>query len=184
MKRCLFLVIAALQNMLYADGLMLNLNSDTVEVGYSLDITSAFGYSGNTRYTIFGNYLNGDDSLFKAGFGVSGSPEGAESVTIGAGIEGVFADSYVALPLFLRFSYVLPFDQPVPLTTLSASLDYAPSVLSFSDAESYKEYRFEGDMKIIDNFHLFAGYRNIETEYDVRMITFDDSWYGGIRFSF
>jgi hypothetical protein len=88
------------------------------------------------------------------------------------------------MPLFGEAALRLPFDEPIPATTLSAKLAYAPSVLSFIDADQYLEYRLEADVEVISNIHIYGGYRNIDTDYEAFDYNLNDSWYGGLKISF
>ncbi len=171
--------------LLQANSLELNVNSNDVEFGGKLDITSTIGYGSGTTYFLGGDYLHTDnDNLLKVSFGASNTLSGAEGLTFTLGLEGVFGDSYVALPFFGQASLRLPLDEPIPATTLSAKLSYAPSVLSFVDADQYLEYRFEADVEVISNIHLYGGYRNIDTDYETHDYNLNDSWYGGLKISF
>jgi len=170
---------------LKADSIGLNINSDDIEAEGSLDLNRMIGYGNGTNYMLDGSYLHTEeDDLFKLGFGASNTLSGAEGLTVTLGIESVFSDNYAAIPLFGQAKLRLPLDEPIPVTSLIARVDYAPSVLSFIDADNYLEYRFEADMEVISNIHLFGGYRNIETNYERYDHTLNDSWYGGLKISF
>ena len=67
---------------------------------------------------------------------------------------------------------------------INASVYYAPSVLSFSDADSYFETRISYDIEVIDNGKITLGYRKMDTNYDAGDFTYNDSWYAGFKFSF
>jgi len=167
----------------FAGSFGLNINDEDVEVRATVDMSASIG--NGIDYLVEADYLHTDeDDLFKVGFGATNTLKGAPGLRLTLGLEGVFGDSYAALPLFGKASLRLPFDDDIPATSLVARLDYAPSVLSFSDADSYLEYRFEGDMEVIPSIHLFAGYRNIDTDYETYDYTLNDSWYGGLRWEF
>lgn len=181
----LFLSAFLILGMLKADSIGLNINSDDVEIQGILNINNTIGYGSGIDYEISGNYLHTEnDDLFKAGFSASSPLSGAEGLKLTFGIEAVFMEDYVAMPLFGQASLRLPLDEPIPATSLTLRVDYAPSVLSFIDADNYLEYRFEADMEVITNIHLFGGYRNIDTNYDAYDYTMNDSWYGGLKISF
>ena len=184
MKRSVFSAFL-LASLLQASSIGLNVNSDDVEIEGKMDITSAIGYGSGTTYFLSGDYLHtNNDDLVVAGFGASNTLSGAEGLTFTLGLEGVFGDNYVAMPFFGEAALRLPLDEPVPATTLSAKLSYAPSVLSFVDADQFLEYRFEADMEVISNIHIYGGYRNIDTDYDTYNYNLNDSWYGGLKISF
>jgi hypothetical protein len=168
---------------LYAGSLGLNINDEDVEVQATIDMSAAIG--NGIDYLIQTSYLHTEeDDLFKIGFGASNTLQGADGLTLTLGLEGVFADDYAALPLFGQASLRLPFDSDIPATSLMTKIDYAPSVLSFRDGEKYLEYRFQADMEVIQNIHLFAGYRNIDTDYETHDYNLNDSWYGGLLWEF
>jgi len=177
-----FLFLAAV---LQADSIGLNVNSDDIEVTGTLNLNTVLGYGDGITYTLSGDYLHTDtDDLFKAGFSASSILSGAEGLTLTFGLESVFTDNYAAIPLFAQAALRLPLDEPVPPTSLVVRADYAPSVLSFIDADTYLEYRFEADMEVIPNIHLYGGYRNIDTDYEAYDHTLNDSWYGGLKIGF
>ena len=163
----------------------LNINNDDVELQASLNLNAMAGYADGTTYTIDGNYLHTDsENLFT--FGVSGENQlqGIYGMTVGFGIKAAIADDYFALPLLAKGSYRLPLNDAVPTTSLQMLLAYAPSVLSFSDADKYFEFRTQLDMEVVPNIHLFTGYRNIDTDYVGRELNFNDSFYGGLKLNF
>jgi len=163
----------------------LNINSDDLEVLAAMNLNTFADYSDSTTYVVDASYLHTDsDNLSTIGLSGENTFQGVEGLALAFGAKLVFADNFFALPLFGKASYALPLNDSIPTTSISTSLAYAPSVLSFSDAESYTEFRIEADMEVISNIHLFTGYRNIDTEYDRYDKTFNDSFYGGIKLSF
>jgi hypothetical protein len=177
--------VLLVSGLLQADGISLNVNSDDVEVAGSLNLNSVIGYGSGIDYIVSGEYIHTeDDDMFKAGFSASSALSGAEGLTLTLGIESVFMEDYFAIPLFGQAKLRLPFDEPIPATSLIARVDYAPSALSFIDADNYLEYRFEADMEVISNIHVYGGYRNIETNYDRYDHTLNDNWYGGLKIGF
>lgn len=170
---------------LQAGSIGLNINSEDLEVEGRVDLDSIVVYNSGTNYFLELDYLHtNDDNLFKVGFGASNTLKSAGGVTFSFGLESVIADSYFALPLFAQAALRLPFDEEIPATSLKAEVAYAPSVLSFSDADTYLEYRFEADMEVISNIHIYGGYRNIDTDYEAYNYNLNDSWYGGLKISF
>jgi len=167
----------------FAGSLGLNINDEDVEIRATIDMSAAIGNGIN--YLIETSYLHTEeDDLFKVGFGATNTLKGADGLRLTLGLEGIFSDDYAAMPLFCQASLRLPFDDDIPATSLTARIDYAPSVLSFSDADSYLEYRFEGNMEVIQTIHLYVGYRNIDTDYETYDYNLNDSWYGGLRWEF
>ncbi len=163
----------------------LDINNEDLEVVAAIDLNAFADYSDSTTYLVDGYYLNTNDgNLFAIGLSGENSFQGLEGLTLGFGARFVFADNFTALPLFGKAIYVLPLIDTIPTTSIGASFAYAPSVLTFTDGESYTEFRLEADMEVIQNIHLFAGYRNLDTEYKTYDKTFNDSFYGGMKLSF
>ena len=163
----------------------LNINDEDIEVTASIDLNALTYYSDSTTYTLDASYLHTDgDSLVTLGVGAQKSFQGLQGLALGLGIKSVFPDDFIAIPFFATAKYTLPLSYSVPTTSFITSLAYSPSVLTFSDGESYTEFRAEADMEVITNVHLFAGYRNIDTEYERNDFTFNDSFYGGMKLSF
>jgi len=163
----------------------LNINDEDLEVSASIDLNALTYYSDSTSYTLDASYLHTDgDNLTTVGVSAESTFQGVDGLALGLGIKSVFADDFVAIPFFAKAKYTLPFNHSIPTTSLATSLAYAPSVLTFSDGESYMEFRVEANMEIITNVHLFTGYRNIDTEYDTYDQTFNNSFYGGMKLSF
>jgi hypothetical protein len=163
----------------------LNINNEDVEVLGSFNLNSTMGYTGGTSFLVDASYLYSDDSSLVA-IGLSGenSLEAAQGLTFGFGAKLVFAEDYMALPLLARATFILPFDSDIPTTSLKASFAYAPSALTFLDGETYSELRAEADMEVISNIHVYAGYRNIDTDYITEKYKFNDSFYGGLKLNF
>jgi len=163
-----------------------DVNNKDVEAFGSIDLNTFADYSeGGLTYLIDGSYLYADgDDLGSLGFSAQNSFEGVEGLAFVLGAKFVFADNFTALPLFGKAIYTLPLDGVIPTTSVSGTFAYSPEVLSFSDATHYKEFRAEADMQLAPSLHLFAGYRNIDTEYLTIDKTFNDSFYGGMKFGF
>ena len=162
----------------------LNINDEDLEVTASIDLNTLTYYSDSTSYSLDASYLHTDgDDLVTVGVSAESTFQGVQGLALGLGIKSVFADDFIAIPFFAKAKYTLPF-YSMPTTSLATSFAYAPSVLSFSDAESYTEFRVEANMEVINNVHLFGGYRNVHTEYDTNDLTFNNSFYGGLKLSF
>jgi hypothetical protein len=108
---------------------------------------------------------------------------------VGLGVKAVYTSAgtndYVALPIGAELSYVLPLQSPIPIG-FTASASYAPQSLSFADAKDYLDYKVEAYAALMDRASVYAGYRNIDTNYDLNSgeYTYNKSAYFGIRFSF
>jgi len=184
------LIILILSSSLFAkDQIGFNVNSDTVEVMSHTDVT---GYiqtdEDSTKYKIETNYLNNSYSyLFAAGFTANGDVATVDGLKFSVGAKFIMSDnkqdSFFAIPLMAKAMYKLPIEE-IPASYLSASFLYAPSSLSFSNADSYSELRVEADVDVIDNVSVFSGYRSIDTDYKEYDKNLDQSIYGGLKLSF
>ena len=164
-----------------------DINTEDVEVFANYNLNSDIGYTGGTSILVDTSYLYSSESesnLFSIGISGESSLEAQQGLTFGFGTKFVFAEDFMALPLLGRVTFMLPFDSDIPTTSLTGVFAYAPSVLTFSDGESYLEYRLEADMEVISNIHIFTGYRNIDTNYEFLDYTLNDSFYGGLKVSF
>lgn len=163
----------------------LNINDEDLEVTASIDLNALTYYSDSTSYFIDASYLHTDgDDMTTLGISAESNFQGVQGLALGLGIKSVFTDDFVAIPFVAKARYTLPLNYSIPTTSLSTSLAYAPPVLSFSDAESYMEFRVEANMEVVTNVYLYGGYRNIDTEYKTYDRTFDNSFYGGMKLSF
>lgn len=174
----------------------ININNHEVEGQIRIDMAKM----GNTSLEgafIGGRILDGDERnsdnignmhpLAEVSFMVQRPVDGVEGLSLGLGIKGEFTrfdgQSYAALPLGLEADMKLPITTPFPLY-VGGALYYAPSILSFSDAENYLETRIHLDAQPIHNGRIEVGYRNITTDVKNRDITYNDAWYFGLRFDF
>jgi hypothetical protein len=165
----------------------IDINTEDVEVFASYNLNSDIGYTGGTNFLIETSYLYSDEdesSLFSIGASGESSLEAAQGLTFGFGTKFVFTEDFMALPLLGRVAFILPLDSDIPTTSLKGMFAYAPSMLTFSDGESYMEYRVEANMEVISNIDVFAGYRNIDTDYEFVDYNLNDSFYGGLKVSF
>jgi hypothetical protein len=172
----------------------LNVNDKDVEGQLRLDM----GRMGSLEHTyIGGRFLNGDnnnsqtiadpDPLMEVSFMVQNDVRGVRGLKVGLGIKGEYTKidgrSYAAIPLGIEAELKLPLNSPVAFY-LGGALYYAPSVLSFKDADDYFETRIHLDAEPIDNARIEVGYRQIDTNLKNRSVTYNDSWYFGVRLDF
>ena len=173
----------------------ININEADLEVAAKFDIGQ---FNENVEpNTVFvgGRFLNGDakhstnsntaiDPYFEVNFLMQ--KEIAKSgVYLGLGAKVNYTKDYSALPLGLEFKFTIPAPQLVPMY-LNGSVYYAPSVLAFSDAKDFLEYRISYDVEIINNGSITVGYRSLNTNYTTAVGTFNynKSWYAGFKFAF
>jgi hypothetical protein len=162
-----------------------DVNNKDLEAFASVDLNTFVDYTEGMTYLIDASYLYSDsDDLGSIGLSAHNTFDGLEGLAFAFGAKFVFTSDFSALPLFGKAIYALPLGGGIPTTSLAASFAYSPEVLTFSDGKHYTEFRAEADMEIITNFHLFAGYRNIDTEYVTYDKTFNESFYGGMKLGF
>ena len=105
---------------------------------------------------------------------------------VGMGAKLNFTKDFSSLPLGLQAEYKLPVRNLVPMY-LDGEIYYAPSALSFSDADSFMEYRASYDVEVIENGRVTLGYRRIDTDYKNDHggdFKYNSSWYVGFKVAF
>jgi hypothetical protein len=125
------------------------------------------------------------DPYFEANF-LMMRPIGNKGMKIGMGAKVNFTKDFMSIPLGLQFAYKLPLKDLVPMY-LNGELYYAPTVLSFSDADSFLEYRISYDIELIDHGRVTLGYRSIDTNYESDRggdFTYNSYWYVGFKINF
>ncbi len=71
----------------------------------------------------------------------------------------------------------------IPPVALEGKLAYAPSSLTFGDANNYSELKLSGDIEMIPNVRVYAGYRHIITGFEFdKDYLFSNGLYGGLKF--
>jgi len=183
-KKLLFNTIILSSFLFSKSSIGLNINSDDVEFNgrYSLNeyYQSDIEYHADLSYL----YSSEENDLISFGINGEGALESAPGLIFGFGFEAVYTDDFMAIPLLGKVRYILPFDSDIPTTSLFLSYSYAPSGLTFSDGESYSNLKMEANMEIIPSLNIFTGYRNIDTDYEYEDYELNDSFYGGLKFSF
>lgn len=185
LKKLLLSSCLLVSSMQAQNSIGLDVNSDDIEILGSIDLNALIGYADSTTYSLDINYLRTDSSNMTQ-FSLLGqnSLQGVESLTFALGFGSVLASDFLAFPFIFKSSYILPLIDVIPTTSLSTSFSYAPEVLSTRDAKNYFEWRFEADMEVIYNIHIFAGYRYIDTKYETFDKTYNKSAYFGLKLNF
>lgn len=172
-----------------------NVNDKDVEGQIRLDMGRMGNAMDNTY--IGARFLNGDnnnsqtittiDPLMEVSFMVMRPVRGVQGLKLGLGIKAEYTKldgyTYAAVPLGAEAELQLPLNTPFPFY-LGGALYYAPSVLSFKDGDSYMETRIHLDAEPINNGRIEVGYRKIDTDLKNRNVTYNDSWYFGLRLDF
>jgi hypothetical protein len=163
----------------------LNINSDDVEFEGRSSVSFLMDSPIYSNFFIDANYLNSDENLYGLGLSVENSPINYQNIVFNIGLRSVYSDhagqDFWAMPIMVGAKAQL-FLGDLPTTYIGAKAAYAPSALSFQDADEYKEYRLEIDSKIIPNINVYAGYRNIDTNYNNKDYNLNDSFYAGFKF--
>jgi len=184
-KSIVYTTLLSSMTLLAQNSVGLNINSDDIEVSGSINLNSLSGYNGGTTFVLGGSYLNTpDESLFSIGISGENQLATSSNIKLAFGFKSVMTTDYISIPFTAKATVGLPLNHSIPSTSLVASFAYAPSILSFSDAKNYTEFRLEGDMEVISNIHLFTGYRNIQTDYESKEVTFDSGFYAGMVLKF
>ncbi|CAA6809706.1 MAG: Unknown protein [uncultured Sulfurovum sp.] len=173
-------------------GVGININEDDLEIEAVLDSRNLEALqTSSTIYQADVNFLRADtEKLIGLGIGATNNLEAAEGVEVTLGAKFIWAevgsDDFSAMPLMAKVRYTFPpLEFGIPPISLEASGLYAPSALSFSDSESYSEYRISGDIEVIENVKIYAGYRNIHTEYKgYSRDLFDTGYYAGLKITY
>lgn len=164
-----------------------NVNSNAVEFEGKMNVAPLTSDPIFRDFYIDANFINDNDTLFGLGVYVENSFYNYPPLIFQVGLKSVFTshdnDDFLAMPIVFGVKHKL-YNGNFPIGTLGAKVLYAPSPLSFQDADSYTEYRLEGTVRIIENVEIYAGYRTIDTNYDMNKINYSDSGYVGFRFIF
>ncbi len=174
----------------------INLNNDDLEVKGNVDIGELNQSDYPNIYFLTLGFLNAEnenvdvDALLEAGFKLRQEVRGVQGLRFGLGFKGTYTEvgrlKHAAVPLGVELAYTLPIDMAIPVI-ISGSLDYAPSVLSFKDADRYMEKRVELGVQIVEQATLFVGYRKIETDFEKSLggdYTYNDAGYIGFKVKF
>ncbi len=168
----------------------LNINNEDLEVEGRISLAGKTSRLEYQKFYIDANFINGeDDTLTGVGFYVENSPHGYSNIEFGVGLKSVFSKNdaldktFIAVPITVAAKARMYLGN-LPKSALGVKIAYAPSPLTFSDGESYLEYRLEADMQIIDNIKIYAGYRSIDTDYKVADVSFNSGAYVGFKFLF
>jgi len=171
----------------------ININNKDLEISGQFDIGQFNDAVEPDTMFVGAKFINADadhsddehadiDPYFEASF-LMMRPIGDQSMKIGMGAKVNFTKDFMSIPLGLQFAYNLPVKAYFPMY-LNGELYYAPSVLSFSDADSFLEYRLSLDLEIIDNGRVTFGYRSIDTNYEAGDFTYNAYWYIGFKVNF
>jgi hypothetical protein len=178
----------------------INVNKDDLEIEGTLDSRNlAMLQTSSTIYLADFDFINIEDNdkkarLIGAGVGATNKLEGVDGVELTFGAKLIISNvednnkeidkwfSAIPLTAMIRYSFP-PLMFNIPPIALEGKVLYAPGALSFGDSDSYSEVRFSGDIEMIENVRVYAGYRNIITGYpsDTNYV-FSNGFYAGFKF--
>ena len=173
----------------------LNINDVDLEVGFKLDM-GQFNNAVEPDSTFIGlKYLNADKkysdinpkSYFEVGFLMQRAVSDT-SLKAGIGVKlnttSYGNKNFFSLPVGIHLLYDIP-NIKVPVY-IGGYVYYAPKVLSMQDAKSFFEYRIFVDVNLIKNAGITAGYRNLDTNYDISNgdKNLNHAAYIGVKFRF
>jgi len=173
----------------------INLNNDDIEVNGNIDLGELNKSDYPDSYFLTLSLLDVEQNtntepLYSAGFMLRQPIHGAGGLKFGIGVKGTYLKAgtivHASVPINVGLSYVLPLDFVMPIY-ISGDLSYAPSVLSFEDADRYFEGRTELGLQIIEQGSLFVGYRKIDTNFKGTSggdFTYSDTAYIGFKVKF
>lgn len=172
--------LSVLVQPVWADSLDLNLHDKAMRVIYSKGLANR-GLEGEV-----GVLFDEDDNyLANVGVKVAGenwSDSGTFDITMG--VRAVYADmtnidaAAVGIGGGVRFS-------PIHRLGIGGHIYYAPSILSFSDAESYSETGLRVDYQLLAQGFVYIGYRKVEIELENSVeVDLDDEGHVGMKILF
>jgi len=149
----------------------ININDNTLEVGMEYNLNGSYRLNENSNYLLSASYLRSEESsstntqtLATVGLRIMNPYVDNYGFSLGLGVKGVVADnspkSFVAAPLGIFASYMV--NEQIHI---DGEYSYAPKVLTFSDGETYNEWKLKANYRVIDNGFVYVGARGITTEY-------------------
>ncbi len=169
----------------------ININDKDVEVEAILDSRNLAAFqTSSTLFLADANLLSSDNQkLLGLGLSANNKVEGLIGVEMSFGVKFIWAEvgadknNFTSIPLMAKIRYTLPplmFN--IPPVGVEAKGLYSPGSLSFGNAEGYSEFRFSGDIEMIENVKIYAGYRNIHTKYNgLSRDLFNTGFYAGLK---
>lgn len=167
----------------------MNLSDKSAQFKYSTRIGNP--NPGEGRSEVEAGFLYNDDDNYMAEVGmliidVAGTKTPGLEMGVGpklfmASHKGTGGDA-VAVGLGGQLRYKLPSLSRVNFTVAGY---YAPSIVSFSDADSMWEFNAQVGYEILPTANVYFGYRHIQVDFDpVGKHSIDETWMVGLKFSF
>jgi len=198
-KVILFLVVVG--GVLVAEsGVGININRYDLEVEGTIDSRNLLIMQDSPSIFLGDfNFINIDedaqsDKLVGAGVGVTNKFDAIEGMELTFGAKFILSSInnrekdidkwFLAMPLFMTARYNFPplmFN--IPPVAVEGKIAYGPGPLAFGEADNYSEFRISGDILMIPNVRIYAGYRHIVTGFKVdKNYLFSNGFYGGLKF--
>lgn len=144
------------------------------------------GFS-NVRYDLGFIYKDDTRNNTLGAFGLNKrliNDAGWPGLSVGAGgrfyIGDVRSADVGALAPGVLLNYVPAIEKRV---TVSMQFDYAPSILAFNDAKKLSRFEMRFGYEVIDQTHVYLGYRDFETKLEnSSTIHVDNGWMLGVEF--
>ena len=199
LKRSILLSLMSASVLFAETGAGININENDVELEAVLDSRNLAALQNtSTILQADANILNIDSDrqnskLFGAGIGATNTLEGVKGVELTFGAKMIWSSvdvdydgTFISLPLMAKIRYTFPpLMFHIPPVSLEGKMLYAPGALAFGDADSYSEFRVSGDIEMIPNVKIYAGYRNIHTKYtNGDDFTFNTGFYAGLKYTY
>lgn len=179
------LAMAAAAGQSHADSLDFNLHSDALRATYTMNMGER-GLSADFGLLYSEDKKRLDDIMVHAGLHVSGenwSESGTFDIRIGGRLIHTSPGSsdFVALAPGGQVRFT-----PIHRVGFGGHLYYAPKIVSFRDADAYREYGVSVDYQILPQAFVYLGYRYIDL--DVKngpnRVELDDNFHVGFRMMF
>jgi len=193
LKKIAFTTLFSSALLLAESGVGLNINENDLEIEGILDSRNLKSLqTSSTVYQADFNFLDIDDKsqLIGAGIGATNKVEALEGVEVTLGAKFIWAEvgdeNFAGVPLMGKIRYTFPpLMYNIPPVSLEGKVLYAPRVLTVGDSNEYREVRFSGDIEVIENVRIYAGYRNIHADYtNISKDLFDTGYYAGLKFTY
>lgn len=174
----------SLANNSYADELDLRLSNDSVHGNFTLN-------NARSKATFGLGYFYKDDDVSINVINVDLHAKGQTVLgnlpaTIGVGFQGNFfkAEDFKGSAVGLGGTFKLNIPS-APGLSIESDLHYAPSVLSFGDADEFRRFRVQSNYRIIENADISIGYRylNVGVEQTNQNENFESGAFIGLQLS-
>ncbi|MDE2091017.1 MAG: hypothetical protein KGJ08_03840 [Gammaproteobacteria bacterium] len=181
----LFLALAVTALAVQANNLDINLGSNAASINFSTSLTNT-GLQGDIGYLHHTDQVD----IASAGLQVVGDSNPAGSPFIFAVGGKLFlinpkqnnVGNGTVLGLGGRFNYTWP---GYNRFKIGGELYYAPSIVSFNNADRYLQFGVNAGYEILHNAELYVGYRHITAAFtNTSNLTLDNTFMVGLNLSF